>query len=713
VLGSRLQGDERREGLLGRPGAPPPQLGWRGKVAAREAARRLGAIGLTSLRGACVVLGLAILTVFTLLTVLAGALHGFRERDRIRGEVLPEARSLAAFVDAQLRARLDGLGVVADAVTSSRGNAAAVDPQIRLLQRSFADLTTVAVLDERGAVVTSTAPAREGSRAAWPRAGAAAAGPVVGAPRRTSAGITARLSVPARGRDGHLQGFVVAEVALGGDRGLLGRLGPGAGAAAEILTPGGSVAVSDPSRLRTLPTVGGARLGDLVRGEWVGELTAEDGVRRYVGAAPIRAAGWTVVAARRVGGIRADALLLLTKALGGAVVALAVGIGLGLLLIRRPAAELGRIGAGLHRLAADDIPSNVLVTGNGEVGALGDAFNRTLERLRQRLGHYRALSQVEDAASAAISGDRSLAQIITDVLRNVVTGMAGDMGIAFLREEDNLVARGAVGLWGVPTDGLVVRRDGTFTGSVLAGRTVQVVRDTETDGRTDEPHVTAAGLRSIIAAPMISRDKAIGVVEVGYRTARSFSDAEVERLQVMTRRLVQAVEQARALEHAPDLPARVLILKRRAALDGVTLPEEVALLIAQEVPSSIRELESAFVRILAFADLTESELTPDLVQEFFERTRRPEGEAGAAPASPARPAPFLAIVRRGATELFETLKRSIEQPSVVEVIWDRRVGSRRRRDQQRTRERRQGDRRRASSVAQEGQHYLLVRRAAR
>ena len=711
MLGSRLQGDERREGLLGRPGAPPPQLGWRGKAGAREAARWLDAIGLTSLRGACVVLGLAILAVFTLLTVLAGALHGFREQDRIRGEVLPEARSLAAFVDAQLRARLDGLAVVADAVTSSRGNPAAVDPQVRLLQRSFADLTTVAVLDERGAIVTSTSPAREGSRAGWPRAGAAA-GPVVSAPRRTSAGITASLYVPVRGRDGHLQGFVAAEVALGGDRGLLGRLGPGAGAGAEILTPAGSVAVSDPSRIRTRPTVGGARLGDLVRGEWVGELTAEDGVRRYVGAAPIRAAGWTVVAARRVGGIRADVLLLLTKALGGAVVALAVGIGLGLLLIRRPAAELGRIGAGLHRLAADDIPSNVLVTGNGEVGALGDAFNRTLERLRQRLGHYRALSQVEDAASAAISGDRSLAQIITDVLRNVVTGMAGDVGIAFLREEDNLVARGAVGLWGVPTDGLVVRRDGTFTGSVLAARTVQFVRDTETDGRTDEPHVTAAGLRSILAAPMISRDKAIGVVEVGYRTARSFSDTDVERLQVMTRRLVQAVEQARALEQAPDLPARVLILKRRAALDGVTLPEDVALRIAQEVPSSIRELEGAFVRILAFADLTECELTPDLVQEFFERTRRPEEEEGAAPAIPARPAPFLAVVRRGATELFETLKRSIEQPGVVEVIWDRRVGSRRRREQQRTRERRRGDRRRALLVAQEGQHYLLVRRAA-
>jgi GAF domain-containing protein len=419
-----------------------------------------------------------------------------------------------------------------------------------------------------------------------------------------------------------------------------------------------------------------------------------------------------VATARSTGVVGNGVFGLMTRALAGAAVALGLGIVLGLILIHRPAQALERIAAGLRRLAADDIPSNVPVTTSGDVGALGDTFNRTLGWLRQRLGDYRALSRVEDAVSTAISGDRSVPEILTSVLRQVVTGMEGDVGIAFLREEQGLVARGVVGLWGVPADGLVVRGSGRFTWSVLASRAGAHVVDTEADGRADEPHVVAAGLRSVIAAPMLCRDEAIGVVEVGYRTPRSFAATDGKRLEVMTRRLVQAVEQVRALEEAPELPARLAILRRRAALEGIVLDDDVALLIAREVPGSIRELEGTFTRLLAFADLTEGELSLGLVREFFERTRVAERRGGAEPAGAGRPAPFLAIVRRGATDLFESLKASLEKPGVVEVMWDRRVGQRRRRDQQRVRDRRRGDRRRAASIAQVGQDYMLVRRLA-
>jgi hypothetical protein len=668
----------------------------------------LSASGLTSFRGACIALGLSVLAVFTLLTALAVPLHGFRERDRARVEALAEATAVAAFLEGELRARIDGLAA-AGAVVASRG-APGIEAQLRQLQRSFADLTELAVLDERGAVVAAAGPGRGVPLPDSVRARAAAR-PVVGTPRRTPAGLSASLWVPARTRAGDLQGFVTAEVALGGDRGLLRRLGHGADETAEILTPAGAIAVSDPSRLRSRPVMHGVPLNELVRRAWVGELRADNGDRWYVGAVPVRAAGWTVAASRPTGGVGAAVVWLLTRALAGAAIALGLGTVLGLLLMQRPAAALRRIGHGLRRLAADDIPSNVPVTTSGEVGALSDMFNRTLASVRQRLGDSRALSRVEAAASTAVSSDRSVPEILTTVLRQVVTGMDGDVGIAFLREERDLVARGVVGLWGVPADGLVVRGGGTFTGSVLARRAVESIADTQADGRGSEPHIAAAGLQSIIAAPMMCRDEAIGVVEVGYRTARSFTDADTRRIEGMTGRLVQAVEQVRALEKAPELPARLAILRRLAALEGLVLADDVLLLIAREVPGSIRELEGAFSRLLAFANLTECELTPDLVREFFERTR-PAGDDERAPVAAARPAPFLAIVRRGATELFEALKDSLEEPAVVEVMWDRRVGARRRREQPRLRDRRRADRRSEASIARVGQDYVLVRRLA-
>ena len=55
--------------------------------------------------------------------------------------------------------------------------------------------------------------------------------------------------------------------------------------------------------------------------------------------------------------------------------------------------------------------------------------------------------------------------------------------------------------------------------------------------------------------------------------------------------------------------------------------------------------------------------------------------------------PCYAIVHRDHTEIFRTLKADLEEPEVVEVIWDRRHGERRRLARAHDAERRQRDRR--------------------
>jgi chromosomal replication initiator protein len=64
----------------------------------------------------------------------------------------------------------------------------------------------------------------------------------------------------------------------------------------------------------------------------------------------------------------------------------------------------------------------------------------------------------------------------------------------------------------------------------------------------------------------------------------------------------------------PDLETRLAILRTKADRTGRHVPNEVLELIAERVQSNIRELEGALNRILAFADLSGSLLTPDLVE---------------------------------------------------------------------------------------------------
>jgi len=64
----------------------------------------------------------------------------------------------------------------------------------------------------------------------------------------------------------------------------------------------------------------------------------------------------------------------------------------------------------------------------------------------------------------------------------------------------------------------------------------------------------------------------------------------------------------------PDLETRLAILRTKADRTGRHVPNEILELIAERVQSNIRELEGALNRILAFADLSGSLLTSDLVE---------------------------------------------------------------------------------------------------
>jgi chromosomal replication initiator protein len=65
----------------------------------------------------------------------------------------------------------------------------------------------------------------------------------------------------------------------------------------------------------------------------------------------------------------------------------------------------------------------------------------------------------------------------------------------------------------------------------------------------------------------------------------------------------------------PDIETRIAILKKKAELEGVDLPEAVALFIADKVHSNIRELEGYLRRVVAFSSLKGEKIDLDLAKE--------------------------------------------------------------------------------------------------
>ena len=66
---------------------------------------------------------------------------------------------------------------------------------------------------------------------------------------------------------------------------------------------------------------------------------------------------------------------------------------------------------------------------------------------------------------------------------------------------------------------------------------------------------------------------------------------------------------------APDFETRMAILKKKADVENLNVPNEVMVYIATKIKSNIRELEGALIRIVAYSSLTNREITVDLATE--------------------------------------------------------------------------------------------------
>ena len=65
----------------------------------------------------------------------------------------------------------------------------------------------------------------------------------------------------------------------------------------------------------------------------------------------------------------------------------------------------------------------------------------------------------------------------------------------------------------------------------------------------------------------------------------------------------------------PDFETRMAILKKKADLERLNVPNEVMVYVATKIKSNIRELEGALIRIVAYSSLTNREVSVDLASE--------------------------------------------------------------------------------------------------
>jgi chromosomal replication initiator protein len=96
------------------------------------------------------------------------------------------------------------------------------------------------------------------------------------------------------------------------------------------------------------------------------------------------------------------------------------------------------------------------------------------------------------------------------------------------------------------------------------------------------------------------------------------SDRPPKEIQTLESRLRSRFEWGLLTDiQAPDLETREAILRKKAESEKIPVPDEVTSFIAKVIPSNIRELEGALIRVVAYASLTKSPITVDLAAEVL------------------------------------------------------------------------------------------------
>jgi PAS domain S-box-containing protein len=155
------------------------------------------------------------------------------------------------------------------------------------------------------------------------------------------------------------------------------------------------------------------------------------------------------------------------------------------------------------------------------------------------------MHQVQIVTEVALS-HLSLDKLLTELLDRVRDAMDVDTVVILLLEEDNkLVAWATKGL---ELDvGIRVPLGAGFAGRVAAQKE-PIAIDELRDSDTHTPFLRERGVRSLLGVPLLIEGRVLGVIHVGRRTLRSFTDDDTRLLELVAFRIALAIDNARLFE---------------------------------------------------------------------------------------------------------------------------------------------------------------------
>jgi signal transduction histidine kinase len=174
--------------------------------------------------------------------------------------------------------------------------------------------------------------------------------------------------------------------------------------------------------------------------------------------------------------------------------------------------------------------------------AIAIAHARAFETERQARARLEQLQIVTDAALAHLELD----ELLRELLGRIHDILSADTVAILMREEETeeLVARAAVGLEEEVERAVRIPIGRGFAGRVAAERRPIVLEHVDHLSVLN-PILREKGIKSLLGVPLIVGDHVLGVLHVGTLEPRTFTEDDVELLELVAARAALAIEKAR------------------------------------------------------------------------------------------------------------------------------------------------------------------------
>jgi PAS domain S-box-containing protein len=171
-------------------------------------------------------------------------------------------------------------------------------------------------------------------------------------------------------------------------------------------------------------------------------------------------------------------------------------------------------------------------------------------------GRLSAVVQTQQEVLAAITDLERVMALVVDRTPEVTNG---DGAVIELVEGDQLVYRAASGV-ARPHLGLRLPFAGSLSGLAVTEKSIKRCDDTENDARVDGAACRAIGIRSMVIAPLLEGDVAVGALKTFSTRPNAFGDLDLYALQLLAGMASGGLTQARTFRELVASEARYRLL---------------------------------------------------------------------------------------------------------------------------------------------------------